>query len=130
MVFDVHRTKVCDKLLTTILPPESVQVKTKFDQYRAYENASTRIKIAQKLIEAEFERSQIVLDYLEQRYLEVGNDLGLDTCRFSDTNTIKEVMGVEGAVAQIYWNEFKKSIPAEYEFDGRNIGKTGRPMGA
>jgi len=118
------------KLLTTMLPPESVQVKTKFDQYRAYENAALRIKIARKLIEAKFERSQIVLDYLEQRYPEIGNDLGLDTCRLNDTNTIKEVMGVEGAVAQIYWNEFRKIIPSEYEFDGRNIGKTGRPMGA
>lgn len=117
------------KLLTTI-PPESVQVKTKFDQYWAYENASIRIKIARKLIEAKFERSQIVLDYLEQRYPEVGNDLGLDTCGLNDTNTIKEVMGVEGAVAQTYWNEFRKIIPTEYEFDGRNIGKTWRPMGA
>ena len=118
------------KLLTTMLPPESVQVRIKFDQYRAYENMATRIKIARKLIEAKFERSRLVLDYLEQRYPDVGNDLERDACKLSGTNTIKEIMGVEGAVAQLYWSEFQKIIPDKYEFDGRNIGKTGRPMGA
>ena len=94
------------KLLTTMLPPESVQVRIKFDQYRAYENMATRIKIARKLIEAKFERSRLVLDYLEQRYPDVGNDLERDACKLSGTNTIKEIMGVEGAVAQLYWSEF------------------------
>ena len=39
-------------------------------------------------------------------------------------------MGVEGAVAYIYWREFMKAVPQEYEFDGRIVGKTNRPMGA
>ena len=118
------------KLLTTMLPPESVQVKTKFDQYRAYENTALRIQIARKLIEAKFERTRLVLDYLGQRYPNIGTDIERDASKLSDTNTIREVMGVEGAVAQLYWSEFQKIIPDKYEFDGRNIGKTGRPMGA
>ena len=118
------------KLLTTMLPPESVQVKTKFDQYRAYEDMATRIKIARKLIEAKFERTRLVLNYLEQRYPEIGTDIDRDAGKLGDTNTIQKIMGVEGAVAQLYWSEFQKIIPADYEFDGRNIGKTGRPMGA
>ena len=31
------------KILTTMLPPESVQVKTKFAQYRAFENPKLRL---------------------------------------------------------------------------------------
>ncbi len=118
------------KLLTTMLPPESVQIKTKFDQYRAYENPAIRIKIARKLIEAKFERTRLVLDFLAQRYPVIERDIDREAKKLGGANTIKEVMGFEGAVAQLYWKEFLKIVPAEYEFDGRNIGKTGRPMGA
>lgn len=34
------------KLLTTMLPPESINVKTKFVQYNVYEDNDTRIKLA------------------------------------------------------------------------------------
>lgn len=89
------------KLPTTMLPPESVQVKTKFDQYRAYEDMATRIKIARKLIEAKFERTRLVLNYLEQRYPEIGTDIDRDAGKLGDTNTIQKIVGVEGAVAQL-----------------------------
>ncbi len=66
------------KILTTMLPPESVQVKTKFAQYRAFENLTLRLSIAKEIIEAKFERTQLVLDYLNQRYPEVIKELPQD----------------------------------------------------
>jgi len=118
------------KLLTTMLPPESVQVKTKFEQYRAYEDTKSRIDIARRLIAAKFERTRLVLDYLGQRYPVIDTDIERDAAKLDGTTSIKEVMNVEAGVAVLYWREFQKIIPAEYEFDGRNIGKSGRPMGA
>ena len=47
------------KLLTTMLPPESTNVKTKFAQYHAFEDEETRISIARKFIEAKFDKSQV-----------------------------------------------------------------------
>lgn len=118
------------KLLTTMLPPESVQVQTKFAQYRAFEDERKRLEIAKKCIEAKFVRTELVLDYLKQRYPEVDADLSGDAAKLKDARTIREVMGAEGAVAAFYWQEFQKIIPEKLEFDGRNQGRTNRPMGA
>ncbi|WP_281085527.1 CRISPR-associated endonuclease Cas1 [Methanosarcina acetivorans] len=37
------------KLLTTMLPPESTNVKTKFAQYHVFEDKEARLEIAKKL---------------------------------------------------------------------------------
>ncbi|WP_332881983.1 CRISPR-associated endonuclease Cas1 [Methanosarcina horonobensis] len=44
------------KLLTTMLPPESTNVKTKFAQYHAFEDQEKRVEIAKKFIEAKFKK--------------------------------------------------------------------------
>ena len=59
------------KLLITILPPESTNVKTKFAQYHVFEDQEARLEIAKKFIEAKFEKSKTVLDFLSQRYTEI-----------------------------------------------------------
>lgn len=118
------------KVLTSILPPESVQVKTKFAQYRAFEDPKLRLAIAKKFIEGKFERTQLVLDYLHQRYPEVNIELPQDTSHLENANTIKEVMGVEGVVAAYYWQQYQKAIPEQLEFTSRCVGRTNRPMGA
>jgi len=53
------------QLLTAMLPPESTNIKIKFAQYHAYEDEDTRVKIARNLIEAKFDKSKVVLDYLK-----------------------------------------------------------------
>jgi CRISPR-associated protein Cas1 len=107
------------KLLTAMLPPESTNVKTKFAQYHAYKNEDSRVKIAKKFIEAKFDKSIVVMDYLKQRYPSIEYDFSEDIEKLSTAETIKEIMGVEGGVAWKYWNEFNKAIPQEYDFCAR-----------
>src|SRR6056297_3270319 len=66
------------KLLTTMQPPESTNVKTKFAQYHAYEDQESRVKIARKFIEAKFDKSIVVMNYLKQRYPEIDYDFSED----------------------------------------------------
>ncbi|MDK2946846.1 MAG: CRISP-associated protein Cas1 [Methanolobus sp.] len=112
-----------------MLPPESTNVKTKFAQYQAYEDAETRLKIARKFIEAKFDKTQVVLDYLKQRYPSIDYDFTDDFAKLKKAKTIKEIMGVEGGVAYKYWNEFSKAIPEKYDYESR-IDSSRRPKGA
>jgi len=117
------------KLLTTMLPPESTNVKTKFAQYHAFEEEEARISIARKFIEAKFDKSQVVLDYLKQRYPSIEYDFSEDNEKLKKANSIREIMGVEGGVAWKYWNEFSKAIPEKYDFCSR-IDQYRRPVSA
>ena len=107
------------KLLTTMLPPESTNVKTKFAQYHAYEDQESRIKIARKFIEAKFDKSIVVMNYLKQRYPAIDYDFSEDIDKLNTSNSVRDIMGVEGGVAYKYWNEFNKAIPEEYDFCAR-----------
>jgi CRISPR-associated protein Cas1 len=117
------------KLLTTMLPPESTNVKTKFAQYHAFEDQEKRLEIAKKFIEAKFNKSQAVLDYLKLRYPEINFDSSDELKKLEEARTIREVMGVEGGLAWKYWNEFSKDIPKKYDFCSR-IDQYRRPMGS
>jgi CRISP-associated protein Cas1 len=117
------------KLLTTMLPPESTNVKTKFAQYHAFEDQVKRVEIAKKFIEAKFNKSQAVIDYLKLRYPEIEFNVSDELRRLKGAKTIKEVMGIEGGLAWKYWNEFSKAIPEKYEFCSR-IDQYRRPMGS
>ncbi len=117
------------KLLTTMLPPESTNVKTKFAQYHAFEDPKKRVETAKKFIEAKFSKSQAVIDYLKLRYPEVNLDISVELKNLDGTKTIREIMGAEGGLAWKYWNEFSKAIPEKYEFCSR-IDKYRRPMGS
>jgi CRISPR-associated protein Cas1 len=130
-----HNVQVCildwdGKLLTTMLPPESTNVKTKFAQYHAYEDKEIRLKLAKKFIEAKFDKSQVVLNYLKQRYPAIENDFSKDSSKLAEADNIKEIMGAEGAVAVYYWTQFEKFIPEKYEFDDRTGRYKTRPSGA
>jgi len=107
------------KLLTAMLPPESTNVKTKFAQYHAYEDQESRIKIARKFIEAKFDKSIVVMNYLKQRYPAIDYDFSEDIDKLNTSNSVRDIMGVEGGVAYKYWNEFNKAIPEEYDFCAR-----------
>jgi len=107
------------KLLTTMLPPESVQVKTKFAQYESYNDMNKRIIIARKLLDAKFLRTQAVLDWLNVRYESVNTNFSKELKLFEKAKTINELMMVEGRIASHYWKEFKKIMPDKYEFQGR-----------
>ncbi len=116
------------KLLTTMLPPESVQVKTKFVQYNAYANNKFRIDIAKNLINAKFARTQVVLDWLKQRYPQINTDFSKEIKLLQRASTISDIMMVEGRVAGFYWQEISKIVPKKYEFETREYQK--KPWGA
>ncbi len=117
------------KLLTTMLPPESLQVKTKFAQYDTYKNTDERLKIARTFIETKFARTQLILDWLKQRYPEINNDFSREIPYLKKASSIPEIMNVEGRVAIFYWQEFSKILPEKYEFNSRN-DHNNRPKGA
>ncbi len=115
------------KLLTTMLPPESVQVGTKFSQYSAYNNESIKLELSKKFILAKIERTRAVLDFLKQRY-DFEYSFDAEMKKFEASKTIQEVMLSEARIAGIYWKILVKIFPDKYEFQTRKY--TGRPMGA
>lgn len=117
------------KLLTTMLPPESTNVKTKFAQYRVFEDKEARLEIAKKFIEAKFYKSKAVLDFLSQRYPEIKFDISDGLTKLKDVKSTREILGVEGTLAGKYWIEFSKAIPKEYDFCNR-IDQFRRAMGS
>jgi CRISPR-associated protein Cas1 len=117
------------QLLTAMLPPESTNVKIKFAQYHAYEDEDTRVMLARNLIEAKFDKSKVVLDYLKQRYPEIVFDISEDIEKLNAVKSVREIMGVEGGVAWKYWNEFAKAVPVEYDSCSR-IDQYRRATGA
>lgn len=124
------------RLLTTIMPPESKQSITRMAQYRAYENRQ-RVDIAKKIIDAKIRSSVAVLNWLAERYREVADSqeqimkkIETNWSQLRRATTIKQVMGIEGMVARVYWDTISKVIDDRLEFDGRVYGKTFRPMGA
>jgi len=116
------------KLLTTMLPPEAVQIKAKFCQYEAYKDKEVRIKIARKFLEAKFQRTQAVLDWLKQRYSVVDEDFSKELPLFRKAREIKDLILIEGRIASHYWSQIIKIIPEKYEFESRKYQK--RPWGA
>ncbi|WP_135604826.1 CRISPR-associated endonuclease Cas1 [Methanococcoides sp. NM1] len=107
------------KLLTTMLPSESTNIKTKFAQYHAYEDQDVRVKLAKRFIDAKFSKSEAVLDYLKQRYPEIEYDFTDDKDKLEKAKSVREILGVEGGVAWKYWNEYAKAMPDEYDFRAR-----------
>jgi CRISPR-associated protein Cas1 len=115
------------KLLTTMLPAESVQVKTKQAQYRANADKDMRLKVAQSFLEAKFAHTQLILDYLKTRYPNVSTDFSKETALFRKAHSINEMMMVEGRIAAHYWRQYNKILPDTLGFEGRSFHK---PRGA
>lgn len=117
------------KLLTTILPPESVQVQTKFDQYQTYLDMDKRLELAKEIIKAKFARTQETLNYYNSRYPEINTDFSKESKNLEEAQSTLDILMIEGRVAKHYWNEFKKIIPKEYEFEGRHTQNHPRASG-
>lgn len=111
------------KLLTTIMPPESVQVKTKFAQYSSYRDKKSRLEISKKLIKAKFERTKIILEWLKLRYPETTYDFSKEEQKLSEAKTINEVLLSEARVGGMYWKKIIKVLPQKYEFETRKTSK-------
>jgi CRISPR-associated protein Cas1 len=76
--------------------------------------ATSRIEIARRFIKAKFDKSEVVLDHLKQRYPYIAYDFSEDIEELKVSKSIRELMSVEGGVVWKYWNEFSKAIPEKY----------------
>ncbi len=116
------------ELLTNMLPPESVQVKTKFSQYSSYRNSELRLELAKKFIEAKLVRSKILLEWVKSRYPNIKFELFQEKENMQNARDIREVMLAEARAGIIYWKQLAKVFPDKYEFDKRQYSDT--PYGA
>jgi CRISPR-associated protein Cas1 len=124
------------RVLTNVLIPEMKQGVIRMAQYDAYRDGR-RLVIAKAIIDAKISSSIKVLDWVVSRYPEVK-----DTCQaqfdelekfrpfLATARTPKEVMGIEGMVARNYWLIVQEVIDDKFCFEGRVVGKAGKPMGA
>lgn len=116
------------KLLTTMLPKESVQVKTKFAQYATFKDKALRLEIAKELVRSKVARSKAVLEWLKLRYSSITYDFSLEEERIESAKEVTDVMRAEGRIAKIYWSALYTVVPKKLEFEARNT--ISRPFGA
>lgn len=116
------------KLLTMMLPAESVQVKTKFAQYSTYRDTNLRLELAKNFIEAKFIRSKFILEFLKSRYPSIQYNFSKEEERLEEAVDFGEVLRCEARVAAEYWKQIVKAVPRKYEFDKRQYADT--PYGA
>ena len=124
------------RLLTSILIPEVKQNNVRLAQYDASRD-ERKVELARKFIEAKIVNSKIVLDWLVLRYPELkdtkkGLFAQIDDfqTRLPGAKTTKDVRSIEGNIANAYWEIVSSTFEEKFEFEGRLIGKTGRPYGA
>jgi CRISP-associated protein Cas1 len=124
------------RVLSNVLIPEMKQAATRMAQYKAYENG-LQVTIAKKFIEAKIQNTNILLDWLIERYPELREDKTSqleEIERFQSSlgmaTTVGQIRGYEGMVARNYWDIVSSLFDDYFGFEGRNYGKTGRPMGA
>jgi CRISPR-associated protein Cas1 len=122
------------RLLTSMNPPQSKHSFVKMAQYKAYENG-LRLDLAKKFIDAKLNRTEMVINWLNDKYPEIDSYLKLCDFRtmhkqLSQANKLKEIMGIEGIIAHHYFNGLKSIFPEKFEFETRGYGKTNRPLGA
>lgn len=116
------------KLLTTMLPRESVQVKTKFAQYASFRDENLRLEIAKEIVRGKVQRSKVVLEWLKSRYSEISYNFSIEEERLEEAKTIGEIVRTEARIAKQYWASIVKIVPKKLDFEGRNT--VDRPFGA
>lgn len=124
------------KVLTTIMPVESKQSITRMAQYKAYQNGQ-RVNLAKKFIDAKIKNSVAVLKWLSERYPCVAKQnekhkqsILYNWSLISKVKSIGEIMGLEGRVANSYWQIISTTFNKNLDFIARKYGKTPSPRGA
>jgi len=109
-------------LLSSVLPREPVVGNLKKAQVEAYQDIQRRFYIAHKIVEAKLERTRELIEWLSQRY-DVDERsrirLNAEIKRYDGCNNVKDLMFVEGRVAEVYWKIFQTLIPKKYSFVSR-----------
>ncbi|MFC1506393.1 CRISPR-associated endonuclease Cas1 [Thermoproteota archaeon] len=80
----------------------------------AHQNAEKRFYIANKIVEAKLERTINVVEWLDVRYdinPKSKTRLEKEINRLEKSKDIRDLLFVEGRVAESYWNIFQSAIP-------------------
>lgn len=109
-------------ILSSILPKEPVVGKLKKAQIEACQDFKKRFYIAKKIVGAKLTRTQDIVEWLNIRY-----DLNQKSIarlekeinRLEKSKNIRDLLFVEGGVAESYWSIFQSVIPKKYEFTSR-----------
>jgi len=109
-------------LLSSVIPKEPITGNLKKAQFEAYQDAQRRFHIAEKLVGAKIERTSNMIEWFETRYEIDEKDkrrLEDEIRRFESCESLRDLLFVEGRVAEIYWKIFQTLIPKEYGFISR-----------
>lgn len=124
------------RLLTSVLIPEVKQNGVRLAQYDAARD-ERKVEIARKIIDAKIQNSSLVLDWLFARYPEIEDAKKAELVQIKDfhsrlaaARTVRDIRAIEGNVANAYWEIVSSIFEDKLEFEGRVVGKTGRPYGA
>ena len=109
-------------LLSSTLPREPVNGPLKIAQVEAYEDSRKRFYIAKKLIEAKAQRTLDTMKWLELRYgksdkkkIELDHELE----RLEKSGDLRNLMMVEGRIADVYWRYLQHILPSKFGFVSR-----------
>lgn len=124
------------RVLMNVLCPDNRRFNIRMAQYDAYRNEK-RVPLAKAFIEAKIEHSLLVLDWIKTRYpqlceekMSLIEEIRSYKSHLVEAQTPSDVLGVEGMVAKNYWSIIRAVNDKKLDFEGRNIGRTGKAMGA
>jgi len=109
-------------LLSSTLPREPVVGNLKKAQIEAHQDPEKRFYIARAIVEAKLERTRDLVEWFGSRY-EIDQKsisrLGEEIRRFEGCRALKDLLLVEGRVAEVYWKIFQTLIPKKCGFISR-----------
>ena len=106
-------------LLSSVNQEKEGNGKRKISQYKTYIDGGKRLSIAQNIIKAKLNNSIKALEALPYPDIELHNLISYLKA-VETVKDIKELMGIEGEAAKVYWKEYKKAIPEKWGFIERS----------
>ena len=112
-------------LLGRLNPAESDDTNIKVAQYGFYRDDEARLLIARKLVRAKIQNSIRVVSRFKYNHRDIKVDDKVRSLKkalktLDSVKKIEEIMGYEGISARYYFEAFRKMVPAEFAFKGRN----------
>jgi CRISPR-associated protein Cas1 len=109
-------------LISAIMPPQPVHGDLRRAQVEAHLDSEKRLTIARSFIQAKLERSDRVLNWLGESH-DIESEIQSFTVEagaLGHARSVDEVRNVEALPADVYWQAFRKAVPAKLEFKSRS----------
>lgn len=122
-------------LLGRLNPAGSINADIKIAQYGLYRDDEARLLIARKLVRAKIQNTIRVVSRFKYNHREIRIDDKVRSLKkalksLGSASSIEEVMGYEGISARYYFEAFRKMVPEEFAFNGRNRRPPKDPVNA